>query len=209
MKIFSGIQPTGAKHFGNWSGGFRQYAATQERAAAAGGAAFFCIVDLHSITVDYDPAGPARAHARSRGAALCDRPRPGALDGVRPEPRDRARRGRLAALGGDELRAARADDPVQGERGPPGARDRGALHLPDPDGRRHPALRHGLRPDRTRISASISSSRATSPSGSTRASARPSRSPMGSTRRSARGSWTCRSRRRRCRRPAGRRRERC
>jgi tryptophanyl-tRNA synthetase len=56
MKIFSGIQPTGAKHFGNWSGGFRQYAATQERAADAGGAAFFCIVDLHSITVDYAPA---------------------------------------------------------------------------------------------------------------------------------------------------------
>jgi tryptophanyl-tRNA synthetase len=56
VRIFSGIQPTGAKHFGNWSGGFRQYAATQERAVEAGGEAFFCIVDLHSITVDYDPA---------------------------------------------------------------------------------------------------------------------------------------------------------
>src|SRR6516225_10316612 len=56
VRIFSGIQPTGAKHFGNWSGGFRQYAATQERAVAEGGRAFFCIVDLHSITVDYDPA---------------------------------------------------------------------------------------------------------------------------------------------------------
>jgi tryptophanyl-tRNA synthetase len=51
MRIFSGIQPTGAKHFGNLSGGFRQYAATQEL-----GEAFFCIVDLHSITVEYDPA---------------------------------------------------------------------------------------------------------------------------------------------------------
>jgi len=56
MRIFSGIQPTGAKHFGNYSGGFRQYAATQEQALTAGGDAFFCIVDLHSITVDYDPA---------------------------------------------------------------------------------------------------------------------------------------------------------
>ena len=54
--MFSGIQPTGAKHFGNYSGGFRQYAQTQERAVAEGGAAFFCIVDLHSITVDFDPA---------------------------------------------------------------------------------------------------------------------------------------------------------
>src|SRR5215213_5425902 len=51
MRVFSGIQPTGKKHFGNYSGGFRQYAATQEL-----GDAFFCIVDLHSITVDYDPA---------------------------------------------------------------------------------------------------------------------------------------------------------
>jgi tryptophanyl-tRNA synthetase len=51
MRVFSGIQPTGSKHFGNYSGGFRQYAATQEQ-----GEAFFCIVDLHSITVEYDPA---------------------------------------------------------------------------------------------------------------------------------------------------------
>jgi tryptophanyl-tRNA synthetase len=50
MKIFSGIQPTGDKHLGNLIGGFRQYAATQEQ-----GDAFFCIVDLHSITVGYDP----------------------------------------------------------------------------------------------------------------------------------------------------------
>jgi tryptophanyl-tRNA synthetase len=50
MRIFSGIQPTGQKHLGNYIGGFRQYVATQEL-----GEAFFCIVDLHSITVDYDP----------------------------------------------------------------------------------------------------------------------------------------------------------
>jgi tryptophanyl-tRNA synthetase len=51
MRIFSGIQPTGDKHLGNYIGGFRQYAATQEQ-----GEAFFCIVDLHSITVEYEPA---------------------------------------------------------------------------------------------------------------------------------------------------------
>ncbi|HXA27911.1 MAG TPA: tryptophan--tRNA ligase [Candidatus Angelobacter sp.] len=51
MRIFSGIQSTGAKHIGNYSGGFRQYAVTQEL-----GEAFFCVVDLHSITVDYQPA---------------------------------------------------------------------------------------------------------------------------------------------------------
>jgi tryptophanyl-tRNA synthetase len=50
VRIFSGIQPTGDKHLGNYIGGFRQYAQTQEQ-----GEAFFCIVDLHSITVDHDP----------------------------------------------------------------------------------------------------------------------------------------------------------
>jgi len=50
MRIFSGIQPTGAKQFGNYSGGFRQYASTQEE-----GEAFFCIVDLHSITIQHEP----------------------------------------------------------------------------------------------------------------------------------------------------------
>ena len=50
MKVFSGIQPTGDKHLGNYIGGFRQYARTQEL-----GEAFFCIVDLHSITVEHDP----------------------------------------------------------------------------------------------------------------------------------------------------------
>jgi tryptophanyl-tRNA synthetase len=49
--VFSGIQPTGKKTLGNYSGGFRQYVQTQE-----GANAFFCIVDLHSITVEYDPA---------------------------------------------------------------------------------------------------------------------------------------------------------
>ena len=50
MRIFSGIQPTGAKHLGNYIGAIRNYVALQDR-----GEAFFCIVDLHSITTEYDP----------------------------------------------------------------------------------------------------------------------------------------------------------
>lgn len=50
MRIFSGIQPSGDAHIGNYSGGFRQYAETQER-----GEALFCIVDLHAITIQHDP----------------------------------------------------------------------------------------------------------------------------------------------------------
>ena len=50
MRIFSGIQPSGDAHIGNYSGGFRQYAETQER-----GEALFCIIDLHAITIQHDP----------------------------------------------------------------------------------------------------------------------------------------------------------
>ena len=50
MRVFSGIKPTGEATFGNYSGGFRQYASTQDL-----GEAFFCIVDLHAITVDHQP----------------------------------------------------------------------------------------------------------------------------------------------------------
>jgi len=52
MRIFSGIRASGEKTLGNYSGGYRQYRATQEQ-----GEAFFCIVDLHSITTAYEPEG--------------------------------------------------------------------------------------------------------------------------------------------------------
>src|SRR5262249_47633985 len=51
MRIFSGIQPTGRKHLGNYIGAIRQYVEGQHR-----GDAIYCIVDLHGITVPFDPA---------------------------------------------------------------------------------------------------------------------------------------------------------
>lgn len=51
MRIFSGIQPTGTKHLGNYIGAVRQFVQGQDR-----GEALYCIVDLHAITVAYDPA---------------------------------------------------------------------------------------------------------------------------------------------------------
>jgi tryptophanyl-tRNA synthetase len=51
VRIFSGIQPTGRKHLGNYIGAIRQYVEGQDR-----GEAIYCIVDLHATTVDYDPA---------------------------------------------------------------------------------------------------------------------------------------------------------
>jgi tryptophanyl-tRNA synthetase len=52
VRIFSGIQPTGRKHLGNYIGAIRQYVAGQDR----GDPAIYCIVDLHATTVAYDPA---------------------------------------------------------------------------------------------------------------------------------------------------------
>jgi tryptophanyl-tRNA synthetase len=50
MRIFSGIQPTGRKHLGNYIGAIRQYVEGQTR-----GETIFCIVDLHATTVPYNP----------------------------------------------------------------------------------------------------------------------------------------------------------
>jgi tryptophanyl-tRNA synthetase len=50
--IFSGIQPTGRKHLGNYIGAITQYVAGQDRADPA----IYCVVDLHATTVAYDPA---------------------------------------------------------------------------------------------------------------------------------------------------------
>jgi tryptophanyl-tRNA synthetase len=52
VRIFSGIQPTGRKHLGNYIGAIRQYVSGQDR-----GEAVYCLVDLHAITVPYEPAG--------------------------------------------------------------------------------------------------------------------------------------------------------
>jgi tryptophanyl-tRNA synthetase len=51
-RVLSGIQPTADSfHFGNYLGALRQWAALQDDHDA-----FYCIVDLHAITVEYDPA---------------------------------------------------------------------------------------------------------------------------------------------------------
>lgn len=50
-RIFSGIQPTGRKHLGNYIGAIRQYVEGQDR-----GEAIYCIVDLHATTVPFDAA---------------------------------------------------------------------------------------------------------------------------------------------------------
>ncbi len=50
MRVFSGIQPTGAIHIGNYLGAIKQFLELQERAEC-----IFSIVDLHAITIPYEP----------------------------------------------------------------------------------------------------------------------------------------------------------
>ena len=49
MRIFSGIQPSGTPHLGNYLGAIKSWVETQNSEA------FFCVVDLHSLTLDIDP----------------------------------------------------------------------------------------------------------------------------------------------------------
>ncbi|MGY1715183.1 tryptophan--tRNA ligase [Geodermatophilus nigrescens] len=51
-RVLSGIQPTaGSFHLGNYLGALRQWVALQDTAEA-----FYCVVDQHAITMDWDPA---------------------------------------------------------------------------------------------------------------------------------------------------------
>ena len=50
MRIFSGIQPTGEIHIGNYLGAIRQWLELQEKNEC-----IFCIVDLHALTTPYNP----------------------------------------------------------------------------------------------------------------------------------------------------------
>ena len=50
-RVFSGIQPTGEKHIGNYLGAIRHWVAGQDEHEC-----LYCIVDLHSITVPVEPA---------------------------------------------------------------------------------------------------------------------------------------------------------
>jgi tryptophanyl-tRNA synthetase len=63
-RVFSGIQPTGDKHLGNFLGAIRHWVTTQDHDDA-----LYCVVDLHAMTVAYDPSELAE-RTRSTAALL-------------------------------------------------------------------------------------------------------------------------------------------
>lgn len=62
-RVLSGVQPTGSLHLGNWLGAIRNWVQLQDSHDT-----FFCVVDLHAITVPHDPG--LLAEATRRTAAL-------------------------------------------------------------------------------------------------------------------------------------------
>lgn len=51
-RVFSGVQPTGHLTLGNYLGAMRRWAEVDQHQADS----LFCVVDLHALTVDHDPA---------------------------------------------------------------------------------------------------------------------------------------------------------
>ena len=64
-RVLSGVQPTGALHLGNWLGAIRNWVALQESHDT-----YFCVVDLHAITVPHEPARLAEDTLRTAALYL-------------------------------------------------------------------------------------------------------------------------------------------
>jgi tryptophanyl-tRNA synthetase len=82
-RVFSGIQPTAdSLHLGNYLGALLQWVELQDSHEC-----FYCVVDLHAITVDHDPE--VLRHAPGRGGAATSRAGSTrrAVHAVRAEPR--------------------------------------------------------------------------------------------------------------------------
>jgi tryptophanyl-tRNA synthetase len=63
-RIFSGIQPSGELHIGNYLGAVKNWVALQRQYES-----FFCIVDYHAITIPYEP-GDLRRRTRDMAVSL-------------------------------------------------------------------------------------------------------------------------------------------
>ena len=63
LRVFSGVQPSGKLHLGNYLGAIRNFVALQETHEC-----IYCVVDLHALTVWQDP-GELRTSTRELAAA--------------------------------------------------------------------------------------------------------------------------------------------
>ena len=109
-RVFSGVQPTGNLHLGNYLGAIRKFVALQQESDC-----IYCVVDLHAITVPQDPKELSRSIREVTAAFIGVRHRSEKAHRLQPEPRAAACRACLDI----QLRCphglAEPHDPVQGK----------------------------------------------------------------------------------------------
>ena len=136
QRVFSGVQPTGNLHLGNYLGAITKFVALQETYDC-----IYCVVDLHAITVWQDPADLRNSTREVTAAFIAAGVEPEEAHHLQSEPGERA----FGAGVDFELRGAdrlaEPHDAVQGEgRQGPREREHRALRLSRADGRGHPRL---------------------------------------------------------------------
>ena len=72
-KIFSGVQPTGNLHLGNYLGAIKNFVELQNHKENE---CIFCVVDLHAITVKQDPKELKKKYTRNNCYIYCKWNRP-------------------------------------------------------------------------------------------------------------------------------------
>ncbi len=107
-RIFSGIQPSGELHIGNWLGAVQNWVNLQLSYDC-----IYCVVDLHAITGKYDQATLAQRTREMAIGLLASGIDPVARGPFRAVPRAATRRAPVAAHHADPDRRAREDDAVQ------------------------------------------------------------------------------------------------
>ena len=151
----------------------RARSGTGPRRISTAATSLFCVVDLHALTVDHDPARVRRLSRQTASLLLAVGAGPRRVHGVRAEPRGRAHPAVVPAGVRRHGRRDAADDPVQGEVGA-GAGDRAertavAADVSGADGRGHPGVPGDRRAGRATTRRSTWSWPGTWPSGSTSA----------------------------------------
>ena len=135
-RVFSGVQPTGNLHLGNYLGAITHFVALQAEHDC-----LYCVVDLHAITVFQDPDELKRNTREVTAAFIACGHRSRTHIVFNQSQVLGARRACLDLQLRRPHRLAQPHDPVQGE-GRQGPRERVGrpLRLSEPDGGRHSAL---------------------------------------------------------------------
>ncbi len=137
-RVLSGAQPTAdSYHLGNYFGAFKQWVALQDDFEA-----FYFIPDLHAITVEYDPAA-LRERTYIAAAQLLAAgvdPKRSALFAQSHVPEHAQLAWVLSGITGFGEAGRMTQFKDKTAKGGSDVRERRAVHLPDPHGRRHPDL---------------------------------------------------------------------